>query len=762
MSNKMSSSTHFIVETKISSCKKFLKKSRTNGTEDEMKHKIFLSSAIIFALICLSACGGGGDKDMSLRVDEAVAPVSMDAEIAGAVSFKLEKITRPENITDLSTYCDVYSERIYVFATQENGIYVMSIDTASGAWDTVCPAFGASALALDANGNVWMLGVDDDEAAHLYCCVPGNTEPSLAVELSSLGVAQGGYPEALAFDSGGILYMLWSNPKAGGSVSALDVSGDTPRELFKLSTGDTPKLARAGERVFVGSARDGVYELQAIDAEAQSWANSQSVDADAYGLAGGADGKLYLTIGGEVYSLYPGDGALTKLFSLTEMGVSAGFACGALSDGTPIVLSYESGGYYVPPTLSLARIEEAPAGGVTTLRLATTDVMSVRQAVLDFNESSDDVKIELVDYSVYNSEYGDTAGALRLATEIITGNAPDIYSLYDLPFAQYAAKGLLENLYPYIEADPELDRADFLSSIFAASEYDGKLMALVPSFTIQTMIARADMLPASGTWTLEDMARLMTENPDAAQFDVGFGRDDFLRYVVEHYGASFIDWESGTCAFDSPEFVAVLELAENVRENIGTGYEYEAHAVSAGAQLFSFYTVYSFSDADHFRTFGAEVSAPGFPSSQGGGNSVVPALSLGISSACADKNAAWSFLRGFLLESYQLDVVNGFPISKAALEAKAQRYRDIRPEGKEVKADYGSAGIFTVIYDPERDNAETLSIIDSARSLRAPDKALEEIIMDEAAAYFAGDKSAEETAKTIQSRVSIYLSEQYG
>jgi multiple sugar transport system substrate-binding protein len=37
---------------------------------------------------------------------------------------------------------------------------------------------------------------------------------------------------------------------------------------------------------------------------------------------------------------------------------------------------------------------------------------------------------------------------------------------------------------------------------------------------------------------------------------------------------------------------------------------------------------------------------------------------------------------------------------------------------------------------------------------------MESIVQEEVTAFFTGDKSAEETAKIIQNRVSIYLSEQ--
>ena len=40
------------------------------------------------------------------------------------------------------------------------------------------------------------------------------------------------------------------------------------------------------------------------------------------------------------------------------------------------------------------------------------------------------------------------------------------------------------------------------------------------------------------------------------------------------------------------------------------------------------------------------------------------------------------------------------------------------------------------------------------------DQSLMEIISDEAGAFFAGEKTAEETARLIQNRVQLYMAEQ--
>ena len=53
-----------------------------------------------------------------------------------------------------------------------------------------------------------------------------------------------------------------------------------------------------------------------------------------------------------------------------------------------------------------------------------------------------------------------------------------------------------------------------------------------------------------------------------------------------------------------------------------------------------------------------------------------------------------------------------------------------------------------------------LDLLDAVENVSFYDEAVLSIVSQEAAAYFAGDKSAEETARLIQSRVGLYVSEQ--
>ena len=62
----------------------------------------------------------------------------------------------------------------------------------------------------------------------------------------------------------------------------------------------------------------------------------------------------------------------------------------------------------------------------------------------------------------------------------------------------------------------------------------------------------------------------------------------------------------------------------------------------------------------------------------------------------------------------------------------------------------------------ESDAKQFYDLLDTITLLEGLDEPLAEIMGEEAAAYFADDCSAEQAAKNIQSRATLYLQEQYG
>ena len=65
------------------------------------------------------------------------------------------------------------------------------------------------------------------------------------------------------------------------------------------------------------------------------------------------------------------------------------------------------------------------------------------------------------------------------------------------------------------------------------------------------------------------------------------------------------------------------------------------------------------------------------------------------------------------------------------------------------------------IYELSQADADViLDLIENTHSVYSYDQDIMNIITDEVAAFFAGEKSAEDTAAMVQSRVNLYVQEQ--
>ena len=73
---------------------------------------------------------------------------------------------------------------------------------------------------------------------------------------------------------------------------------------------------------------------------------------------------------------------------------------------------------------------------------------------------------------------------------------------------------------------------------------------------------------------------------------------------------------------------------------------------------------------------------------------------------------------------------------------------------------YGD-GPMIEVYAMTQEQYDTVNgLIENTNRIMRYDQSLMEIINDEAGAFFAGEKTAEETAQLIQNRVQLYMAEQ--
>ena len=531
--------------------------------------------------------------------------------------------------------------------------------------------------------------------------------------------------------------------------------------------------------------------LHVVDSEKGAFeADSYNLDSFEF-ISGGGDYDTYYTASGQLYGYNLGDEEAQPLFSWTGCDINNNFIqlAKTTEDGRILGLTGqwdESGDTmaYEFFTVSQAPYDSLPQKTQLSMAVLYLDV-NTQNAVINFNRSHDDVRIEIKDYSQYNNEKDWSAGLTKLTTEIMAGNMPDIISVSEqIPYRQLAAKGLLEDLYPYMEAEGSFNKEDFFPNVLSALEVDGKLYAACAGFAVQTVAGASSVVGDTPGWTYDDYYAALATMPEGCEgFDIGFDQETMLTVSLALDMTDFVDWGSGTCNFDSQDFIDMLEFANQFpSKSYYENYEYSADdsaasRIAQGKQMLTMatFTSTNFILYDFDKMFGGSSTCIGFPTNNGVGNIMSMGESYAMSSSCRDKDAAWQFLRTFLTEEYQLKgsylPTNMKAFDKQLEKAMETEYQKdgngnyvLDENGERIPVALGMAsdGINTYeIYATSPRQAEQLrEVIASSTKMMDYDQSIIDIVLEEAAAYFAGQKSAEDVAKLIQSKANIYINEQ--
>ena len=165
--------------------------------------------------------------------------------------------------------------------------------------------------------------------------------------------------------------------------------------------------------------------------------------------------------------------------------------------------------------------------------------------------------------------------------------------------------------------------------------------------------------------------------------------------------------------------------------------------------------------------FGEPISYIGFPTSEGSGSAAYTEFTLAISEESAFKEEAWEYVSYFIRDEYQENFDSGFPVKLSALDKKAEK--EMKPNtwvdeetGEEVVEDsnfwIGEEEI--VLKMPTKEECQY--VIDFLKNIDYRQRDVSDItaiIEEDTAAYFDGQKTAQQVADSIQSRVKIFVSE---
>lgn len=430
----------------------------------------------------------------------------------------------------------------------------------------------------------------------------------------------------------------------------------------------------------------------------------------------------------------------------------------------------------------LTKVSPDQAAQKETLVLGVlTGGYNYEPAVVRFNRSNEKYRVVLKEYYNYEENGGLTMedALAKLYTEIASDNCPDLLEVTGLNLAQLAAKGAFQDLGPCLEKSEAFHREDFLEEVLEAYTFDGTLATIPYAVFLETVMGHEGQTGQRAGWTPEQVIALAEANPEAELFD-GADRNDAMNFLMEYGEDAFVDWNTGECGFDTEQFKNLLQFVRGFPETVD--YDPDRPSVparvQAGEVLLKTVDLYNFNTIQiDLETFGGDAVCIGYPAGDGGRHAMTAIFSYAITSKSKQKEGAWAFMEYILGEEGGSNGM-GFPTLRRRLEEsmeeaiavkyvldeKGEIYLDENGEpvvlGNTSSVQYGDGWSYTY-HTPTRQEAELiLSLLKDAHPVFADSgNEIRNIIVQEAEAFFQGQKSVEEVSKIIQNRVKLYVDE---
>lgn len=346
------------------------------------------------------------------------------------------------------------------------------------------------------------------------------------------------------------------------------------------------------------------------------------------------------------------------------------------------------------------------------------------QAVSAFETSNAFWEIEYVDYS----------GPEELNVSMAAGDIPDIIRFDSMQTETYTRHGLLLNLYDFMEKDASISKDGILEIYRSQYEMEGALYAISPVFGVKYTLGNP-MYFNNKTYTFSDLVAIAENLPDDMYITGLKTPESLFLELIERSLSYFVDFKSAQCNFSCKELLDLVKFCKF--DSIGLD---NISPLTDGECLIRLQQISCISEFLYYRNInGDDAVVLNCPGSQ---NLYIPGtLTYGITSLGNNPEKAWTFVSYMLSDTVQNSITNEyFPVLSTALDEAIDRARDSGCE--------------------EDSLADLEKLLTSPISSYRYDSMILNIIEEEMDIYWAGRQTMDQTARFIQNRVKIYLSEQ--
>ncbi len=394
------------------------------------------------------------------------------------------------------------------------------------------------------------------------------------------------------------------------------------------------------------------------------------------------------------------------------------------------------------------------------------------EQIADFNKNNKDYKVKLVDYKAGQILTGNITEDMvsissKINNEILMGNVPDIIigekNLFNLEI--FKNKNLIADLNEFIKNDKDIKREDYLENILKSLEQDGKLYELAPFFYLESLISKTSLAGIEEGWNTKEFMKFVEENKEKIFFgntskDVIF--EKFLNLSLLNY----IDYKTGKCSFNSPEFINLLKFINQYVKSVEEPseqekYYYVKENYYEEPMFFDIISTYNYFHINENGNVGEPITCKGVPSLDKGGCAINYNYSFSIFEKSKNKEGAWEFIKTFLTDEYQDVYREEFPIKKSSLEKikQLEKKGELDENRKNINKVYKNGKEINLGIPSDESIEKVDKLLHSVNKSVLVDLNISRIINEEVNSFFSGDKTAEEVADLIQNRVNTYINE---
>lgn len=342
----------------------------------------------------------------------------------------------------------------------------------------------------------------------------------------------------------------------------------------------------------------------------------------------------------------------------------------------------------------------------------------------------------------------------NLIMDLIGGERIDVIAVDQLmDISPLYAKGLLCDLYEFIDNDEDISRDTYVKPVLRSVEANGKLYEMPFDFGILSAVAKEKLWGDDGDTSFEHIAEKAEALGGIIPYKFYLDSVEFTASMISEY----VDFANSSCSFDSEKFKEFIKFVKPYYNEIkNLSYE-DLHEKFRNDEILVTSQYISFMQQVHIeRDVFDSVKYIGLPSKIENYHVAFPLLSFSIFTNSGNPEGAFDFIKystsyeTYVEKSggYEAPRMTNSPINQAALEFNYNYFLEINPMRikKETQKKYLDEAM-----------KQINSINGSGKTICKP---ISDILSNELKSYFNDNKDIDEVCRVIQDRVSTYLIEQ--